>query len=127
VLRNLNFVVPTVSDDWHVIVTDRFYTSVQLALQLLHRQVYISGTVMTNRLGLSKAIIEYKKTKARDRVRGDSVMAVSKDYPSMTMLAWMDSKPVFFLTTDGSREPEQICKCNALYIDNSVLTELFYT
>jgi len=39
------------------------------------------------------------------------VMAVAKDYPSMTMLAWMDSKPVFFLTTGGSRRQEMICKC----------------
>ena len=127
VLRNLNFVVPTVSEDWHVIVTDRFYTSVQLALQLLHRQVYIAGTVMTNRLGLSKTIAEYKKTKARDRVRGDSVMAVSKDYPSMTMLAWMDSKPVFFLTTGGSRKPQQISKYNGVYYYDIVLTDLLYT
>jgi hypothetical protein len=111
VLRNLNAVVPAVTDDWHVVVTDRFYTSVQLALQLLHRHVYTAGTVMTNRLGLSKAICDYKKTKAKDRVRGDSVMAVAKDYPSMTMLAWMDSKPVFFLTTGGSRRQEMICKC----------------
>ena len=108
--RNLKFVLPTVSDDWHVVVTDRFYTSVKLALQLLHRHVYTAGTVMTNRMGLSKFVCESKKIKPKDRARGDVIAAVAKDYPSMTMLSWMDSKPVFFLCTGGSRQLLQISR-----------------
>ena len=49
VLRNLNAVLPKVSDEWHAVATDRFYTSVQLALQLLHRHVYTAGTVVVMR------------------------------------------------------------------------------
>jgi hypothetical protein len=111
VLRNIGAVLPKVSNDWRVVVTDRFYTSVQLALQLLHRRVYTAGTVMTNRLGLPKSVIASKKTKPKNRSRGDVVMAKAKDYPSMTALSWMDSKPVFFLCTGGSRATVNISKC----------------
>ena len=110
VLRNVNVVVPAVGDSWHIVVTDRFYTSVQLALQLYHRKFYTAGTVMTNRLGLPKKVIEYKKSKPKDRSRGDVVMAVAKDHPAMTALAWVDSKPVFFLSAGGSRKMQEIGK-----------------
>ncbi|DBA00941.1 TPA: hypothetical protein N0F65_006141 [Lagenidium giganteum] len=35
----------------HLVVTDCFYTSPTLALQILTMKVYLVGTVMTNRLG----------------------------------------------------------------------------
>jgi hypothetical protein len=116
VLRNLTCVLPNVGDDWRVIVTDRFYTSVRLALQLLHRHVYTAGTVMGNRLGLSKSLLEdVKSTRPRDRARSDTMFAVAKNYPSMTMVSWMDSKPVLFLCTGGSRQTTHIGKCLLLF------------
>ncbi|KAG6591110.1 uncharacterized protein IUM83_11254 [Phytophthora cinnamomi] len=44
VIRNLDAVLPPRQDGvYHVVVTDRFYTSIQLALQLLNRNVYLIG------------------------------------------------------------------------------------
>lgn len=40
VLHNLDALMPKVSQSWRVVVTDRFYTSEQLALQLMHGKVY---------------------------------------------------------------------------------------
>ncbi|KAJ0393322.1 hypothetical protein P43SY_001892 [Pythium insidiosum] len=58
-----------------------------------------ASTAYCLRIGLPKAVLETKKTKPMDRKRGDVVMAVAKQFPMMTMLSWIDSKPVFFLST----------------------------
>ncbi|KAG2779668.1 hypothetical protein PC129_g7078 [Phytophthora cactorum] len=43
------------------IVTDRFYTSVPLAMQLLTMRFYTVGTVQTDRLVLPVSIVGEKK------------------------------------------------------------------
>ncbi|DAZ99395.1 TPA: hypothetical protein N0F65_005297 [Lagenidium giganteum] len=78
-----------------------------LAFQLLHRNVYIAGTVMTNRLGLPKHVLQTKTIKKNDRKRGDIILAVAKQYPVMPMLSWMDSKPVYFLWGGWKQEVVQ--------------------
>ncbi|DAZ96648.1 TPA: hypothetical protein N0F65_009211 [Lagenidium giganteum] len=100
VLRNLKCVLPTVDDDWRV-VTDLFYTPVQLAF---NRHIYFAGRVMTNRLGLPNYVVETKTIKKNDRKRGDAVMVVAKQHSSMTMLSWMDSMPDCILSTCGNRK-----------------------
>jgi hypothetical protein len=108
VLRNLKAILPNVTSDWHLIVTDRFYTSVQLALQLLHRNVYTVGTIMTNRLGYSKEIVKTREIPARDRPRGSLRVAFCREHPLMQACSWMDSKPVYFLSTGGSRRYNEV-------------------
>ncbi|OWZ19567.1 hypothetical protein PHMEG_0006166 [Phytophthora megakarya] len=50
VIRNLDNVLPSVKAGvFCVVVTDRFWTLVQLALQLLSRNVYTVGTIQTNK------------------------------------------------------------------------------
>ncbi|KAG2815994.1 hypothetical protein PC113_g14658 [Phytophthora cactorum] len=52
VMRNLFNVLPPQQDDvYYTVVTDRFYTSVQLALQLMARNVYLVGTMQPNKKG----------------------------------------------------------------------------
>ncbi|POM79444.1 Hypothetical protein PHPALM_2890 [Phytophthora palmivora] len=64
VIRNLEAVLPSPQDNvYHLVVTDRFYTSVQLAFQLLHRNVYSIGTITGDKLGYPVEIVE----KNRDR------------------------------------------------------------
>ncbi|GMF54370.1 unnamed protein product [Phytophthora fragariaefolia] len=36
---------------WHVVVMDRYYSSVLLAVELLSMNTYVVGTIATNRLG----------------------------------------------------------------------------
>ncbi|OWZ11268.1 LOW QUALITY PROTEIN: hypothetical protein PHMEG_00015733 [Phytophthora megakarya] len=59
VIRNLEAVLPpSVEKVFHLVVTDRFYTVVQLAFQLLHRNVYSIGTIQGDKLGYPQEIVE---------------------------------------------------------------------
>ncbi|OWZ08758.1 hypothetical protein PHMEG_00018648 [Phytophthora megakarya] len=46
---------------WRLIVMDRFYTSVKRALDLLHRRMYLTGTIQTDRSGYAQGVITSKK------------------------------------------------------------------
>lgn len=108
VIRNLNALIPSVDLHWRVVVTDRFYTSVQLALQLLNRQVYVVGTIMTNRRGYCKDVIDKRKKRPDTAQRGSMKIAVSNEFPMMKALSSMDKKPVHFLSTFESRSTTTI-------------------
>ncbi|POM70506.1 Hypothetical protein PHPALM_13039 [Phytophthora palmivora] len=58
VIRILQHVLPPPREGvYHAVVTDRFYTSVQLAMQLLARNVYSAGTIQTNKKGFPPTLI----------------------------------------------------------------------
>ncbi|OWY99821.1 LOW QUALITY PROTEIN: hypothetical protein PHMEG_00029113, partial [Phytophthora megakarya] len=61
-----------------LVVTDRFYTSPSLAMQLLTLGFYSIGTVMTNCRGFCKAIVEKKKKRPAGVHRGEFVVAENK-------------------------------------------------
>ncbi|KAG6945771.1 hypothetical protein JG688_00016393 [Phytophthora aleatoria] len=108
VVRNLEACSLHPQDDvYHLVVTDRFYTSVQLVFQLLHRKVYSVGTIMGDRVGYPQHVVE----KNHDRTQ----TCTSRDYthdsgkticPQMTAVVWWDRKPVQFLGTGSSRGME---------------------
>ncbi|KAE9241192.1 hypothetical protein PF002_g9390 [Phytophthora fragariae] len=89
VIRNLHEVLPTPKDGvFHAVVTDRFYTSVQLALQLLARNVYTVGTIQTNKKGFPPALIASEAARPVDVARGSSSIATSKCYPRLQVMQW---------------------------------------
>uniref|UniRef100_H3H5X0 PiggyBac transposable element-derived protein domain-containing protein n=1 Tax=Phytophthora ramorum TaxID=164328 RepID=H3H5X0_PHYRM len=63
------------SKGMRLVVVDRFYTSVALAIQLLLMGFYLVGTIMTNRLGYPKTVVEKKKTRPRTIPRGSFKLA----------------------------------------------------
>ncbi|KAG3252036.1 hypothetical protein PI124_g3355 [Phytophthora idaei] len=88
VLRNMNSLLPpTPTSPWRLVVTDRFYTSVKLALELLHRRMYLTGTIQTDRSGFAKEIITTKKYKTVNRKKvlippqGTIKLAQNKKFP----------------------------------------------
>ncbi|KAE9109068.1 hypothetical protein PF007_g12403 [Phytophthora fragariae] len=104
VVRNLHEVLPAPQDGvFHAVVTDRFYTSVQLALQLLSRNVYTVGTIQTNMQGFPPAIKAEYENHPPHIPRGTTRMAAAKCYPPLTALLWWDRKPVHLLYTGGSK------------------------
>ncbi|ETM33394.1 hypothetical protein L914_19371, partial [Phytophthora nicotianae] len=106
-MRNLDAVLPPASDGvYHLIVTDQFYTSVQLAYQLLQWQVYCVGTIQGDKQGFCNAIGEKNRDRPRSIPHGTTRMAVAKNCPSMTSLVWWDRRPVQLLGTGGSRRME---------------------
>jgi hypothetical protein len=86
-------------NSWRVVITDRFYTSVKLALALLDMRFYTVGTIMTNRLGFCKDVIDRRKARPTECPRGEYKMAFCTELPKMIALSWMDSKPVHMLAT----------------------------
>ncbi|KAG3128041.1 hypothetical protein PI126_g21576 [Phytophthora idaei] len=67
-MRSLEVVLPPPRKGvFHTVATDRFYTSVQLAFELLHRGVYSVGTIMANRLGYAQAPTEKHRGPAQKR------------------------------------------------------------
>lgn len=110
VIRNMNALCPPSSTSpWRLVVTDRFYTSVGLALELLHRRMYLTGTIQTDRTGYADGVVtskKYKQVNGRKEVvppQGTVKMAENKMFPAITALMWMDRNPVHMLSSGGSR------------------------
>ncbi|POM81815.1 LOW QUALITY PROTEIN: Hypothetical protein PHPALM_164 [Phytophthora palmivora] len=115
VLRNMNELCPpSPTSPWRLVVTDRFYTSVKLALELLHRRMYLTGTIQTDRSGYAKDVITKKKTRIVNKQKvmappqGTTKLAENKRFPQLTAVMWMDRLPVHMLSTGGSRRPSTV-------------------
>ncbi|KAE8960380.1 hypothetical protein PR001_g30404, partial [Phytophthora rubi] len=111
VLRNMKALLPpSPTSPWRLVVTDRFYTSVKLALELLHRRMYLIGTIQTDRSGYAKGMITSKKVRTVNKRKvvvppqGTTKLAQNKMFPQVTAVMWMDRNPVHMLSSGGSRQ-----------------------
>lgn len=103
VIRNLKIVLePSTSHRWHAVVIDRYYSSIPLAIELLHFNVYSIGTIMTNRIGYDKNIKMKQKTRPSGIPRGSFTFSRSVAAPSMIAFHWWDRKPVHYLCTGSA-------------------------
>eukprot|EP00644_Phytophthora_capsici_P011213 jgi/Phyca11/110216/e_gw1.18.241.1 len=103
VVRNLKAVLnETTHHQWHLVVIDRFYTSILLAVELLGMGAYVIGTIMTDRLGYPKEVSETRKTRPAAIPRGTFTFARSVDVPQMVSFHWWDRKPVHYLCTGSA-------------------------
>ncbi|GMF35600.1 unnamed protein product [Phytophthora fragariaefolia] len=110
---------PSSKSPWRLVVTDRFYTSVKLALELLYRHMYLTGTIETDRSGYAKGVITTKDVKTVNKkkstipAQGTVKLAQNKRFPQVTAAMWMDRNPVHMLSSGGSRALETVSKyCN---------------
>ncbi|ETN14543.1 hypothetical protein PPTG_07571 [Phytophthora nicotianae INRA-310] len=100
VVRNLKSVLhENRRHPWHLVVIDRFYSSVLLAIELLGMRVYVLGAIMTDRLGYDKNIKAARKTRPESIPRGAFTFSRSVAVPTMVAFHWWDSKPVHYLCT----------------------------
>ncbi|KAE9338528.1 hypothetical protein PR003_g11453 [Phytophthora rubi] len=94
----------------------RSYTSVKLALELLHRRVYLTGTIQTDRSGCAKNVITKKNTRTVNNQKvmvpshGTTKFAENKQFPQLTAVMWMDRLPVHMLSTGGSRRSSTVMR-----------------
>ncbi|KAE8978423.1 hypothetical protein PR002_g24724 [Phytophthora rubi] len=108
-MRNLQKVFPPRKFGiYHAVVTDRFYTSVQLALQLLPRNVYSVGTIQTNKKGFPSFLITKDASRPADVSRGSAAIAVAKCCPLLQAMHWWDRLFVYLLST-GSGTTTETC------------------
>jgi hypothetical protein len=97
-------VIPRERHAHHLVVMDRYYTSVALALELLSRKVYTLGTIQTRRIGFPTKLKERRKKRPKDIDRGTTTMAVCDSVPNMIACCWWDNKPVHMLATGASKQ-----------------------
>ncbi|XP_060810815.1 piggyBac transposable element-derived protein 4-like [Amyelois transitella] len=76
------------------VVTDNFYTSVDLAKKLLDNNTHLIGTLRKNRKGLPKKVIQEKLKK------GEMIAMENSD--GILVLKWKDKREVFALSTKHS-------------------------
>ncbi|GMF15293.1 unnamed protein product [Phytophthora fragariaefolia] len=89
VIRNLHEILPSPEDGvFHVVVTDRFYTSAKLALQLLARNIYMVGTIQTNEAGYPQKVKAETETRPKGVPCGDTKLAIAKACLELTLLRW---------------------------------------
>ena len=81
------------TEKYHHLVVDNYYTSVALCEQLLQKKTYVTGTILSNRVGLPADM----KTKLKEK--GD-IIATRKG--NLLAINWMDRKQVRLLTSCSS-------------------------
>uniref|UniRef100_H3GLY6 PiggyBac transposable element-derived protein domain-containing protein n=1 Tax=Phytophthora ramorum TaxID=164328 RepID=H3GLY6_PHYRM len=110
------------SPKFRLVVTDRFYTSLVLAMQLLTMNFYTVGTIMMNKRGLCEEILPTTMKNGRRASnkspahipRGTFEVATSKDVPLMKAIRWYDKQGVHVLATGGSAEHDRIVRQDPL-------------
>ncbi|KAE9016795.1 hypothetical protein PR001_g14557 [Phytophthora rubi] len=98
VIRNMKIVLEH-SRGFRLVVIDRFYSSEALALELLSMSIYVIGTIMTNRIGFDKQVVQKRKTRSRTIERGSFGFSRCVAVPTMVACHWWDRKPVHYLAT----------------------------
>lgn len=78
----------------HTLATDNWYTSLELAYNLLEYQTHLIGTIRKNRKGLPNSVVEAKLQK------GDFIAMENED--GITILKWKDKRDVMMLSTKHS-------------------------
>lgn len=79
----------------HVIITDNYFTSPKLFLELMARGFWATGTVRKTRKGFPDSLGGFPKSQLPER--GSLVVRMHRDR-NMCAAMWMDSKPVFLLS-----------------------------
>lgn len=78
------------------VVTDNFYTSIDLASKLLEKNTHLIGTLRKNRKGIPKRILKQKLKK------GEMIALENND--GIHVLKWKDKRDVLFLSTKHSAD-----------------------
>ncbi|CAG5041429.1 unnamed protein product [Parnassius apollo] len=79
----------------HTLVTDNWYTSLELANELLDKDTHLVGTLRKNRRGLPKAVVDSK-------LKPGEVIAMENER-GICVLKWKDKRDVLMLSTKHSK------------------------
>ncbi len=87
---------------------DRWFITMNALDQILEKQVYLTGTVMKNRV--SKAHLKLPSDKVMKlQGRGTSASFTRGD-GKVCVVKWFDNKPILMVSAVHSKEPEDTCK-----------------
>ncbi|XP_047367595.1 piggyBac transposable element-derived protein 4-like [Vespa velutina] len=80
----------------HTLYTDNWYTSLELAEKLIHKNTHLVGTFRSNRRGNSQQVISTKLKRGK--------IIAKENNQVITILKWMDKKDILVLSTRHSSE-----------------------
>jgi hypothetical protein len=92
----LNLVRVGLSQKHHVVVMDGFFTSVHLLQKLLEMDQYALGTTRHNRKHFPKRTLLREADK---QARGEWKWRQHRETPAITVVSWMDKKPVNLISS----------------------------
>jgi Transposase IS4 len=94
----LNIIRPLQPNLWHSIGMDGFFSSLPLFQQLFTQGFYATSTVRLSRVGMPKLKVASWLSHEK-RNRGDFQSFQSANNPNITVVVWMDRKPVNLLSS----------------------------
>uniref|UniRef100_A0A671XXE1 Si:ch211-255f4.7 n=1 Tax=Sparus aurata TaxID=8175 RepID=A0A671XXE1_SPAAU len=87
---------------------DRFFTTIQGVDRMMKKQVYVTGTVMKNRV--PAAVQKLPSDKMMKKAgRGTSAQVTTGD-GKMCVVKWFDNKPVLMMSVVHDTQPEDTCQ-----------------
>ncbi|KAI5632386.1 transposase IS4 domain-containing protein [Phthorimaea operculella] len=89
--QQMTFDCPITEEDIRTVATDNWYSSLELAYELLKKETHLIGTLRKNRRGLPKTVTG-KKLKPREFV-------AQQNEDGITVLKWKDKRDVLMLST----------------------------
>lgn len=87
---------------------DRFFTSIKAVTRMMKKQVYVTGTVMKNRVSEAVQKLPSDKTMKKNG-RGTSAQVTTED-GNVCVVKWYDNKPVLMMSVAHDKQPEDTCQ-----------------
>ncbi|TWW61042.1 hypothetical protein D4764_05G0011320 [Takifugu flavidus] len=87
---------------------DRLFTSIQGAEQMLRKELYLTGTVMKNRV--TAAVQKLPTDKAMQTSGRGTSREVSSEDGQLCIVKWFDNKPVLMISAVHGTQPEDTCQ-----------------
>jgi hypothetical protein len=82
----------------HVVVCDNFFSSIGLFTELATRQIYATGTVRSNRIGLPTELKNVKNWE--NATQGTLVWKMHRSH-GISCIIWKDKRPMFIILTSA--------------------------
>lgn len=103
----INYLSQTLLPGTHIFC-DRYFTTTALIEYLRTKHIYVSGTIMKNRIGEASVAVADDKSLSK-KPRGSSDMVIRSD-KSIAVVKWFDNKPVLMASSAFGISPETIVK-----------------
>uniref|UniRef100_A0A3B4UT34 PiggyBac transposable element-derived protein 3-like n=1 Tax=Seriola dumerili TaxID=41447 RepID=A0A3B4UT34_SERDU len=87
---------------------DRFFTTIKGAQQMMEKELYLTGTIMKNRLAGANHKLPCDKA-MKSAGRGTS-SEVSAEDGKLCVVKWYDNKPVLMMSVVHGTQPEDTCQ-----------------
>ncbi|TDH12263.1 hypothetical protein EPR50_G00070150 [Perca flavescens] len=87
---------------------DRFFTTIKGAQRMMEKELYMTGTIMKNRLAEAKHKLPSDKA-MKNAGRGTS-SEVSAEDGKLCLVKWYDNKPVLLMSVVHGTQPEDTCQ-----------------